>query len=256
MKIMGILNVTPDSFSDGGKYIDIEKAIAHAKQMVADGADIIDVGGESTRPGATLISQEEELMRVIPVIKELSKIINVPISIDTYKAEVARQAIQAGATIINDIGGAKSDPDMPHIMAESGAQVILMHYAPHTEAGQIDATDIHLQLKESIDLVTAAGVLQDKIIIDPGIGFGKTMAQNMTLIQNIKDFKTLGYPVMLATSKKRAIRELAQTADPDLLGIGTVATTCHAFIQGIDYVRVHHVKENKIAIQVMAALNP
>jgi dihydropteroate synthase len=187
MQIMGILNVTPDSFSDGGQFVDIEKAVAHAKQMVADGADIIDVGGESTRPNAEIVSIEEELSRVIPVIKRLSEEINVPISIDTYKAEVARQAVKAGATIINDVGGAKMDPEMPRVMAKSGVKVILMHNHPH---GQEDGSyqifeKVITELQESINLVLAAGVKPENIIVDPGIGFGKTPEQNIQLIQQI-----------------------------------------------------------------------
>lgn len=257
MKIMGILNVTPDSFSDGGSYVDLEKAVAHAKQMVADGADIIDVGGESTRPGATPVTLEEELARVIPVIKRLKEEIFIPISIDTYKAEVARQATDAGASIINDVGGAKLDSNMPKIMAESGAQVVLMHSKPHAEEGEI--SDLHDEvlagLKDSIDLVIQAGVTHEKIIVDPGIGFGKWMGQNVKILKDISLYQqSLNMPILLGVSKKRVVRELMESNELEMLSTGTIATTCDAYIKGIDYIRVHDVKENKIAINVMRNL--
>ena len=257
MKIMGILNITPDSFSDGGSYVDIEKAIAYAKQMVADGADIIDVGGESTRPGATRITLEEELARVIPVIKQLKEEIDIPISIDTYKAEVAHQAALSGASIINDIGGAKLDPNMPKVMAESGALVILMHYKSHSEAGKIKHLheEIINELKESVKLVTSAGVTEGNIIIDPGIGFGKLMEQNKDLLQNINKYQeSLKLPILLGISKKRIVHELMESDDLKMLSTGTIATTCYAYTKGVSYIRVHDVKANRLAINVMKNL--
>jgi len=257
MKIMGILNVTPDSFSDGGQFVDIERAVARALQMVADGADIIDIGGESTRPDAEPVSTEVELQRVIPVVKRLVAKLDVPISIDTYKAEVARQAIAAGAMIINDVGGAKIDPDMPKIMAESGAKVILMHNRPHGE--EKDCFDILKQvqdeLQESIDLALQAGVKKANIIIDPGIGFGKTPQQNIELIRNIEKLQVLGFPILLAASRKRVIRALTQADDPLSTMLGTVATTIHAYAKGVEMVRVHDVKENKSALNVLVGLS-
>ena len=257
MKIVGILNVTPDSFSDGGKYIDINKAVNHAMQMIKDGADIIDVGGESTRPGAIPVSLEEELERVIPVIKRLSQTTNVSISIDTYKAEVARQAILAGASIINDIGGAKFDSEMPRVMAESGAQIILMHNRPPETFGIFDdlISEVVDELKSSIALVLEAGVKPEKIILDPGTGFGKTIPQNIELLKKIQVLKKLGFPILLGTSKKGTLRELMENNDKSLLGIGTVATTCYAYTQGVDYIRVHDVRDNRCAIQAMKNLN-
>jgi len=258
MKIMGILNITPDSFSDGGKYVNTEKAVDHAIQMIQNGADIIDIGGESTRPGATPVSLEEELTRVIPVIKGLRENkVDVAISIDTYKAQVARKAIKAGATMINDVWAGGFDPEMPQAMAAANVPVILMHNrTPEMEnKGLINITkEVAAELQESIDLVLSAGVKKEHIIIDPGIGFGKTLEQNIELIKNIHHLKNLGFPIMLAASKKRTIRGLAKTDNPDMLGIGTIVTTCHAYTQDIDYVRVHDVKENKIAIQVMENL--
>jgi len=257
MKIMGILNVTPDSFSDGGKYIDIDKAVKHAIKMVQDGADIIDVGGESTRPGATPISIEEEITRVIPVIERLSEVIDVTISIDTYKAHVAKAAVKAGATMINDVWAGGRDSDMPCIMAESNVPIILMHNrTPEMKNEHLDniTDEVTAELQESIDRTISAGVKKKQIIIDPGIGFGKTLEQNIELIKNIQRLKKLGFPVMLAASKKRTIRGLAGSDDPLLLSIGTVATTCHAYLKGVDYVRVHDVRENKAAINVMMGL--
>jgi len=257
MKVIGILNVNPDSFSDGGKYVDIEKAVAHAKQMVADGADIIDIGGESTKPGADPVSIEEELARVIPVIKRLKEEMDVPISIDTYKAEVARQAVVTGASMINDVGGAKFDPDMPKVMAELGVKVILMHNRPLSDFGVYEnlILDVKQEFKASIDLVLQAGVKDEKIILDPGIGFAKTIDQNIELMRNLSELQTLGYPLLLGVSKKGTLRELMEDDEKSLLGIGTIAATCYAYTQGIDYIRVHDVKENKRAIQVMKNLS-
>ena len=254
---MGILNVTPDSFSDGGQYVDVKKAVKHGIQMVQDGADIIDVGGESTRPGATPVRMEEELQRVIPVIKRLNEVIDVTISIDTYKAHVAKEAVKAGATMINDIWGGKFDPDMPRIMAETNVDVVLMHNRlPEQENEGLNniIDEVCSELQESVDLVLAAGLKKEHLILDPGIGFGKTLAQNIEVIKKIHQLKTLGYPVMLAASKKRTIRQLAGSNDSLSLEIGTVATTCHAYHRGIDYIRVHDVRKNKIAINVMERL--
>lgn len=254
---MGILNITPDSFSDGGRYLAVDKAVNHAIQMVQAGADIIDIGGESTRPNATPISKEEELARVIPVISRLVSFADVAISIDTYKAHVAEAAVQAGATIINDVWAGRHDPEMPHIMAKANIPVILMHNrTPEMENERIDniIDQVLAELQESIDLVLSAGVKNEHIIVDPGIGFGKSLEQNIELIKNIHQLKILGYPVMLAASKKRTIRGLTSSNDSRSLSIGTVATTCHAYAKGIDYVRVHDVKENKIAIDVMKGL--
>ena len=257
MKVMGILNVTPDSFSDGGKYVEVEKAVAYAKRMAAEGADIIDIGGESTRPGAEPVSVAEELARVIPVIKRLKAEIDIPLSIDTYKAEVARQAISAGADIINDVGGAKFDPDMAKVMAETDAQVILMHNRCLSRFGAYEnlILDVKRELKESVDLALQSGVKAEKIILDPGIGFAKTIVQNIELMRNLSELQTLGYPLLLGISKKGTLRELMRNDDQSLLGSGTVATTCYAYTQRIDYVRVHDVKENKCAIRVMESLN-
>lgn len=254
---MGILNVTPDSFSDGGHYTDVDKAVEHAIGMVRDGADVIDVGGESTRPGAKPISLEEELSRVIPVIEKLSKKIDVPISIDTYKAEVARQAVEAGATIINDVWAGKKDQDMYRVMGNSNTSVILMHNRVSTmenDDAENILEEVMDELKDVIQLAIEAGVKKKNIIIDPGIGFAKTLSQNIEIIKNIDELKKLGYPVLLAASKKRTIRGLSQTEELSRLGAGTLATTCYAYTKGVDFVRVHDVAENKIAITVLKNL--
>lgn len=266
--IMGILNITPDSLSDGGTYQNLDEIIKRAKQMVEDGADIIDVGGESTRPGSTVVTLEEELNRVIPVIKRLVQEVEVPISVDTYKAEVARQAVEAGASIINDIGGAKFDPLMPEVMAQSGAYVILMHNRKPdmsqtdcitTISGELTQYDdivetVRDELKESIELVKAAGVSDDKIIIDPGIGFAKTVDKNIELMQRVSELHDLGYPILLGVSKKGTIGHLLGGLDVNNRAEGTMAATCFAVSQEIEIVRVHDVLENARAAKVMQQL--
>lgn len=266
--IMGILNITPDSFSDGGTYQNLDEIIKRAKRMVEDGADIVDVGGESTRPGSTVVTLEEELNRVIPVIKRLVQEVEVPISVDTYKAEVARQAVEAGASIINDIGGAKFDPLMPEVMAQSGAYVILMHNRKPdmsqtdcitTISGELTQYDdivetVRDELKESIELVKAAGVSDDKIIIDPGIGFAKTVDKNIELMQRVSELHDLGYPILLGVSKKGSIGHLLGGLDVNNRAEGTMAATCFAVSQEIEIVRVHDVLENARAAKVMQQL--
>lgn len=257
MKIMGILNVTPDSFSDAGEYGGLEAAVNRAKQMVADGAHVIDVGGESTHPKAQAVPLEDELRRVIPVIKRLAQELKVPISIDTYKAEVARQAIQAGASIINDVTGGKRDPLMPAVMAETGAQVILMHN--RLDGGQLpDYEDIVASVKEElaacIQVVEAAGVARDKIMIDPGIGFAKKIPDSTQLLKRIAELHDLGCPILLGTSRKGTVGALLGGLAVDHRLEGTMATTCFAVSKGIQMVRVHDVLENARAARVMGAL--
>ncbi len=266
--IMGILNVTPDSFSDGGRYETIDEIVKKAHQMVAQGADIIDIGGESTRPGSNVVSMEDELSRVIPVIERLSKELDVPISIDTYKAEVARRAVLAGAQIINDIGGGKFDPDMPKVMAESGAYVILMHnrMPDLTKTNCITAItgeltnysdiveEVMSELQECVNLVKAAGVEDDKIILDPGIGFAKTVDGNIELMRRIGELHALGYPLLLGVSKKGSIGYLLGGLDVNNRLEGTMAATCFAVSQKVKIIRVHDVLENARVAKVMAAL--
>ncbi|MGG4490391.1 dihydropteroate synthase [Metabacillus idriensis] len=238
--IMGILNLTPDSFSDGGKFNHIDAAVAHAIEMIADGADIIDVGGESTRPGAEYVDAAEEIKRVVPIIEKLSKTINVPISIDTYKADVAEQAILAGATIINDVWGAKADPNMAAVAAKYNVPIILMHNRAERNYGSL-ISDMIADLKESVEIVKQAGVQDDKIILDPGIGFAKTMEDNLFVMRNLESFSQLGYPVLLGTSRKTFIGRILDLPPSDRME-GTGATVCLGIEKGCSIVRVHDVQ--------------
>lgn len=250
--IMGILNVTPDSFSDGGKFDDLEIAVKHAKQMIAEGADIIDVGGESTRPNHTSVSAEEELKRVVPIIQALSKEIDVPISIDTYKGIVAEEAIKAGASLINDVWGFKKDPYIAEVAAKYNVTCCLMHNRENTEYNNF-MEDVLNDLKESIDIALKAGVKPENIMVDPGVGFAKTYENNLDVMKRLEDFTTLGYPVLLGTSRKSMIGiALDLTADQRVEG--TLATTVVGIMKNCDFVRVHDVKENKRAAVMTDAI--
>jgi dihydropteroate synthase len=239
--IMGILNVTPDSFSDGGKYFNLDRAIEHANQMVENGADLIDIGGESTRPGHTPLSVAEELERVIPAIKAISEHVHVPISVDTFKAEVARQSIEAGAHIINDIWGAKADPEMAAAAAELKVPIILMHNRTNRDY-QHFIRDALYDLYESIMLVKKAGVTDEKIILDPGIGFAKDYREDIEMMRNLDKLVATGYPVLLAASRKRMIGN-ATSLPVDQRLEGTGAAVCYGIQKGCQMVRVHDVKE-------------
>jgi dihydropteroate synthase len=237
--IMGILNVTPDSFSDGGRFNQLEAAVEHAKEMVEQGADIIDIGGESTRPGAEKVSLEEELRRVIPAVKAVANELNAPISVDTYKAEVAKQAIEAGAHIINDVWGAKADPKMAEVAAYYDVPIILMHNRENKNYQNL-ISDMIADLFESISIVKAAGVKDENIILDPGIGFAKTFEHNLEVMRNLHQFKKLGYPLLLGTSRKSFIGQVLDLP-PEARMEGTGATVCFGIQQGCDIVRVHDV---------------
>ncbi|MDR4888532.1 dihydropteroate synthase [Fredinandcohnia sp. QZ13] len=250
--IMGILNITPDSFSDGGSYTDLGAAINHAKKMVTEGADMIDVGGESTRPGYERLSDEEEIARVVPVIKELVKEVHVPISIDTYKSEVAKQAIEAGAHIINDIWGAKADPKMAEVAAAYNVPIILMHNRDNKNYTNL-IDDMISDLKESIQIVKAAGVKDENIILDPGVGFAKTFENNIETIRQLDRFSELGYPVLLGTSRKSFIGHIFDMP-PQERDEATGATTCLGIQKGCDIVRVHNVKMNARLAKMMDVL--
>nr|WP_304220235.1 dihydropteroate synthase [Fredinandcohnia onubensis] len=250
--IMGILNITPDSFSDGGSYIDLDAAIRHAKEMVENGADIIDVGGESTRPGHEIISDEEEIARVVPIIKALVKEVHVPISIDTYKSEVAKQAIEAGAHIINDIWGAKADPKMAEVAASYQVPIILMHNRDNKDYKNL-IDDMIADLKESIEIVKAAGVKDENIIIDPGVGFAKTFEGNIETIRQLDRFSDLGYPILLGTSRKSFIGKIFDLP-PKERDEATGATTCLGIQKGCDIVRVHNVRVNARLAKMMDVL--
>ncbi|TKC13918.1 dihydropteroate synthase [Robertmurraya kyonggiensis] len=239
--IMGILNMTPDSFSDGGKYNKIEQAVIHAKQMVEAGADIIDIGGESTRPGYERVSDEEEIERVAPVIDAISKEIPVPISIDTYKSTVAEAALQAGAHILNDIWGAKADPHMATLAASYNVPIILMHNRDNRDYGHF-YRDVVNDLFESIMIAKNAGVKDDKIILDPGIGFAKDLSENIEMMRQLDRLVDIGYPVLLGTSKKSLIGQ-ALNLPVDERAEGTAATVCYGIQKGCQIVRVHDVKQ-------------
>ncbi|ANS76354.1 dihydropteroate synthase [Paenibacillus yonginensis] len=242
--VMGILNATPDSFSDGGRYQEAEQAAAHALEMIRDGADIIDIGGESTRPGHESVSMEEELRRVIPVVEAVHRAApHSPISVDTYKAEVARQSLLAGAHIINDIWGFKQDPLMAKVAAEFGCPVILMHNRDNMDYNSL-IEDMMADLKESVDLALQAGVRQEQIILDPGIGFAKTYAHNLEAMRSLDKLMELGYPLLLGTSRKRFIRTALDVSVEQTV-MGTAATVALGIAQGCQIVRVHDVKEIK-----------
>lgn len=250
--IMGILNVTPDSFSDGGKFRGIDAALVRAEEMKRDGAAIIDVGGESTRPGFTPVSEEEEMERILPVIEGIKTRIEIPISVDTYKSKVAKAAIMAGADLINDIWGLKADTEMAKVIAEHQVACCLMHNRKDTDYNEF-VEDMLVDLRESIALAKNAGISDDQIILDPGVGFAKNYAQNLESIRNLSKIKTLGYPVLLGTSRKSVIG-LTLDLPSDERVEGTLVTTVAAVAQGAAFVRVHDIKENYRAIQMAQAI--
>lgn len=241
--IMGILNVTPDSFSDGGHFYDVDSAVAHARQMVEEGADIIDVGGESTRPGFKPVSADEEINRVVPVVQRLAQELDIPISIDTYKAKTAIAAIEAGADMINDIWGFKADMDMAAVAAKYKVPICLMHNKNEAVYNNL-IEDVLTELKQSIDIALNAGVEAGNIIVDPGIGFGKTWEHNLAIMRHLEEFKRLDYPILLGTSRKSFIGRVLDLPVDDRLE-GTLATTVVGIVKGVDIVRVHDVKPNK-----------
>ena len=250
--IMGILNVTPDSFSDGGKFNQIDAALKHAEEMIRDGADVIDIGGESTRPGYTKISDEEETGRVVPVIEAVKKEFGIPISVDTYKSGVAEAAAQAGADLINDIWGLKYDARMAEVIAKSGLACCLMHNRDNAEYRNF-MEDMKQDLRETIALAKAAGIADDKIILDPGVGFAKSYENNLEAIRRLKEFNELKYPVLLGTSRKSVIGLTLDLPAAERVE-GTIVTTVMAVEAGCMFVRVHDVKENHRAIQMAEAI--
>ncbi len=265
--IMGILNVTPDSFSDGGLYSSHNAAVAMGKKMVEDGADIIDIGGESTRPFSEPVSIEDEIQRVVPVIKDLAKHISVPVSIDTTKAEVARQAIEAGASIINDISALNNDDKMVEVAAEYRVPVILMHMLGTPETMQVAPyyDDLFGEIKDFLKNAVAKaeknGIERSKIIIDPGIGFGKTIEHNLLLIKNLHKFNELKLPVLIGPSKKAFIRKLLQNKtekeikpDQPEAETGTQAAIAAAVLNGANIIRVHNVSNTLSTIKIIDAI--
>ena len=249
---MGILNVTPDSFSDGGKWNNMDAALKHTEQMIAEGCDILDIGGESTRPGYTLLSDEEEISRVVPVIEAVKSRFDVPISLDTYKSNVAKAGLKAGADLINDIWGCKYDPEMASVIAEAGVPCCLMHN--RKEAVYNDyLNDVLDDLRECVRIAKAAGVADDRIILDPGIGFGKTYENNLELMNHVEILQQLGYPVLLGTSRKSMIGLTLDLPAAERVE-GTIVTTVMGVMKGCCIVRVHDVKENKRAVAMTEKL--
>jgi dihydropteroate synthase len=250
--VMGILNVTPDSFSDGGRYNDVERAVSHARQLVAEGADIIDIGGESTRPGHEPVGLADELDRILPVVRALAAELDVPLSIDTYKAEVAEQAIKAGAHIINDIWGAKRDPRMASVAADLQVPIILMHNRENV-AYRDFFSDLIRDLRESVQIVEKAGVKRENIILDPGIGFAKNLNQNLETMRRLDDIVALGFPVLLGTSRKSMIGRVLDLPVEERME-GTAATVALGVAKGCHIVRVHDVLEMKRVADMMDAM--
>lgn len=250
--IMGILNVTPDSFSDGGRYNNMDSALRHAEEMIREGADIVDIGGESTRPGHTVISDEEEIARVVPVIEAVKSRFDVPVSIDTYKGKVAEAALAAGADLVNDIWGFKHDRKVAEVTAKYGAACCLMHNR-HEAVYQNFLEDMVADMEECVRIAREAGVEEDKIILDPGVGFGKTYEMNLEVIHHVDVLHRLGLPILLGTSRKSVIG-LTLDLPADQRVEGTLATTVIGVMKDCAFVRVHDVKENKRIIQMTEAI--
>lgn len=250
--IMGILNATPDSFSDGGKFNTIDKALYHVSEMIRDGASIIDIGGESTRPGHRQISDQEEMERVLPMIEAVKANFDIPISLDTYKSEVAKAGISAGADMINDIWGLKYDPEMAEVIASSHVACCLMHNREQKDYQDL-IPEICRDLEISVQIASEAGIPKDKIILDPGIGFGKTYDHNLQVLNQLNIFCEMGFPVLLGTSRKSVIRLTLDTNATDSVA-GTVATTALGVLAGYAFIRVHDVKANMDAVRMVQAV--
>jgi dihydropteroate synthase len=258
-QVMGVLNVTPDSFSDGGRYFEVEAAVEHGLLMAQEGADILDIGGESTRPYAADVSEQEEIDRVIPVIRSLAKEIRVPISIDTVKARVAREALAAGACMINDVSAMRSDPGMAPLAAEAGVPIILMHMKGIPRTMQDNPvygdviTEVMEFLREAAESAVRAGVKRDLIILDPGIGFGKTFDHNLMIIKELRRFRALRRPLLLGSSRKAFLGRILGNPALDRDN-GTMATVAAAVLNGAHIVRVHNVKLAMETVRVADAI--
>lgn len=250
--VMGILNVTPDSFSDGGRFNQTTEAQLQAQKMVRDGADIIDIGGESTRPGAEKVEEAEEIRRAIPAVQAVRKAVDIPISIDTYKAAVAEAALEAGADIINDVWGAKADNRMAAVAAEHDVPIILMQNRKEA-AYQNFLEDMKADLFASVEICLKAGVKEDKIILDPGIGFAKSYEENLAVMRHLEEFTNLGYPVLLGTSRKSLIAKTLDLPVGERIE-GTGATVCRGIDLGCEIVRVHDVLEISRMTKMMDAM--
>lgn len=250
--VMGILNVTPDSFSDGGKYTEMDQALRHVEEMIGEGMDILDIGGESTRLGYTLLSDEEEISRVVPVIEKVESEFNIPISLDTYKSAVAEAGIRAGADMINDIWGLKYDDRLADVIARAQVPCCLMHNRKEPDYHNY-MEDVLEDLRETIRIAHRAGISDENIMLDPGVGFGKTYENNLEIIGSLDRLKELGYPVLLGTSRKSVIGLTLDLPASERVE-GTLVTTVYAVLKGASYVRVHDVKENVRAIRMAEAI--
>lgn len=250
--VMGILNMTPDSFSDGGRYNTVDRALYHAEEMIGEGADMLDIGGESTRPGHTPISAEAEIDRISTVIEKIKSSFDIPVSVDTYKSKVARAGIAAGANMVNDIWGLKYDPELAEVIARENITCCLMHnrkeavYENYME-------EVLRDLEESLEIAHHAGIADDKIILDPGVGFGKTYENNLEIIARLEMLHSLGHPILLGVSRKSVIG-LTLGLPPEDCVEGTLVTSVYAVLKGAMFVRVHDVKENVRAIKMAEAI--
>jgi dihydropteroate synthase len=257
--VMGVLNVTPDSFSDGGRYLDPGAAVKHALEMVDEGADLLDIGAESSRPGAEPVTEDEELRRLIPVAREVCRRVRIPVSVDTTKAAVARAALDAGAAIVNDISACQADPAMPGVVAETGAGLVLMHMqgTPQTMQqapcyGSV-VEDVREFLRERMRAVVQAGIAADQILLDPGIGFGKNLEHNLVLLDRLDALHPLGRPVLVGVSRKAFIGEVLGRKTGDRL-LGTAAAVAAAVLRGAQVVRVHDVRAMRDVVRVIDAI--
>lgn len=250
--VMGILNVTPDSFSDGGKWNDRDRALKRVEEMLKEGADIVDIGGESTRPGYTLLSEEEETARVVPVIEAVKANFDVPVSLDTYKGKVAEAGIAAGADLINDIWGLKYDDKIAGVISKNGLPCCLMHNRKTSDYSSF-LEDVAEDLSESVRLAEQAGIDRGKIMLDPGVGFAKSYEQNLEIINHLENLKALGYPILLGCSRKSVVG-LTLDLPADQRVEGTLVTTVMGVMKGCMFVRVHDVKENVRAIKMAEAI--
>lgn len=250
--VMGILNVTPDSFSDGGKYQEIDRALYRVEEMISEGMDVLDIGGESTRPGYISISDEEEIGRVVPIIEKVKSRFDIPVSLDSYKAEVAKAGVKAGIDMINDISGLKSDLKLAEVIAESSLPCCLMHNRAEAVYGNY-VEEILWDLEATLDIAHKAGIHDDKIILDPGVGFGKTYEHNLEIIDRLEMLHSLGYPVMLGASRKSVIGTALDLPVEERVE-GTIVTSVYAVLKGAAFVRVHDVKENVRAIRMAEAI--
>lgn len=250
--IMGILNITPDSFSDGGKWINHDQALYHAEDMIMQGADLIDIGGESTRPGYSPIPEQEEIDRVLPILEAIKKNFSIPVSVDTYKSKVAEEAVKSGADLINDIWGLKYDSKLADVIAKYNIACCLMHNRQQNNY-QNFISDMLDDMTATIQIARDAGIENNRIILDPGIGFGKSYENNLEAIRSLEKFHTWGYPILLGTSRKSVIGQTLNLPAEERLE-GTLVTTVMAVMKGCSFVRVHDIKENKRVIQMAEVL--